>query len=1038
MNYKTIRNGILTAITCLAFAVNASAGVPFRLAPAEKPHSVFLGETARSEFYGISGYYVLKMQEWLNQHGELLVLNGNWDDRTEAAYQRHVSEMEPGKMPLKGYVPQLVKNKTDANSEHYSEMGLEVLRVQKMLTAKGFKVDWDAMWGPETEIAYKDYLESLNLNGTTTTPAVTNNADNSLSTEPEFADDGTFDNMKDEFAFDYDLNNAIDDDYGQSNQSVSGLLFARGDVYAQQANYAFSPARFQLRGYEQWYHNTYINGVHFNGLERGSFNYSMLGGLNYATRNREVTRSMESCNYSFGSVGTTNDITTRASGYARGGAVSLSAANTSYYLRLQASYATGLNAKGWAFMFALSARYAHESMVQGSPYQSIGYFASIEKQFQNGRHILALTTFGAPTLRGQQSAVTSEVTDLIGTRYYNSYWGYQNGRKRNSRIVKSFDPVAILNYDFNINKDHLLRMGLGFHYSLYSNSALNFYNAPDPRPDYYRFLPSYLNDGHYDETGTLDPSQVNVGLQDQMTEWWSSRNPDVTQVNWEQMYQANYRNNEVNPTGSAKYMLERRHNDLQESMFNVNYNGRFVDEKLKLQAGVHLKQSAGKHYKTVDDLLGANQWIDIDQFAERDLTGGSLPEASSTIILNNMGEDSVVGVGDRFGYDYTIHSFRAGAWLQNEWNFNHVSFFYALMADYTQFYRYGHMENGRAHVLGVTSKGKGSVYKFLDPGVKAGITWRINGRNIIQANILAKQAAPQAYNAYVSPRIKDTRVSGLDQERILSYDLSYNFSFPKVRGRIALYQTHVQNAVELSGFYNDEYRTFTNVSMSGIDKIYRGVEVGLSVKAGQYFTVVAAGTYADNRYTDNAVGVLSPENGSFDDIKDVVELKDVHLSTGPQAAVCAGLKFFHPKMWFADVTLSYLSKNFLSIAPSRFMQSNMDKYRERSFDVVDNDGNYVRTKYPALEALGTQERLKGGFLLDCSVGHLIYFKNSQSLSINLSVNNLLNTRLVTGGYQQGRVPVDSEGVLQNNYNKYPNKYYYNQGVNFFLNLGYKF
>lgn len=1030
----------LTLCAFVAVLLSVPCSLPLMAKPMVLAPTWTQMQAERSEFYGIKGYFVLKMQEWLNQQGELLVISGVWDDKTEAAYQRHVAEMDPNGKPLVGIVPQLIRERTETNSEHFAEMGLHVLRVQRMLNAAGFKVNEDALWGPETENAYKDYLEEKNQRNVVSAPATETVLLPAQTDDNDKKREAAYEEMQDDYAMSFfDLEYAIDDDNVSSAQTVSGLLSSRGDVYAKMASYSFSPARFNLRGYEQWYHNTYLNGINFNGLERGSFNYSIIGGLNYAMRNREVTRHMEENEYGFGSVGTTTNISTRASDYARGGNVSLTFTNrSSYYVRAQASYATGLNDKGWAFMFSLVGRYAHESMVQGSPYESLGYFASLEKRFNDSRHSLMLTTFGAPTLRGQKSAVTAEVTELVGTRYYNPYWGYQNGRKRNSRIVKSFDPTVLLNYEFKINRDNLLKLGAGFHYSLYSNSALNFYNAPDPRPDYYRFLPSYLNDGHYDATGTLDPSKVNIGLQDQMTEWWSSRNPDITQINWDALYQANYRNNENNPTGSAKYMLERRHNNLQESMFSANYIGRFLDEKLKLQAGLHLKQSNAIHYKTVEDLLGANQWIDIDQFAERDLTGGSLPDASSIIILNNIGHDSVAHVGDRFGYDYNIHAFRAGAWLQNEWNFNHVTFHYTLMADYTQFYRYGHMENGRAHVLGVVSQGKGRVYRFLDPGVKLGVNWRINGRNIILANILAQQRAPESYNSYISPRIKDTRIDGLNQENILSYDLSYHFSYPKVRGMVSLYQTHINNAVELGGFYNDEYRTFTNVSMSGVDKIYRGVEAAISVKAGQYFTVNLAGTYSDNRYTDNAKGVMSPENGSFEDIEDVVELKDLHLATGPQAAVAAQLGFFHPKMWFADISLSYLTKNFLSIAPSRFMTRNMDKYREVKYDQYDNNGEFVREKYPALETLGTQERLKGGFLLDCSLGHIIYLKNSQSININLSVNNLLNTRMVTGGFQQGRIPVTSDGVLTNNYNKYPNKYYYNQGVNFFLNVGYKF
>jgi hypothetical protein len=87
------------------------------------------------------------------------------------------------------------------------------------------------------------------------------------------------------------------------------------------------------------------------------------------------------------------------------------------------------------------------------------------------------------------------------------------------------------------------------------------------------------------------------------------------------------------------------------------------------------------------------------------------------------------------------------------------------------------------------------------------------------------------------------------------------------------------------------------------------------------------------------------------------------------------------------------------------------------------------------------------FLIDVSVGKLIYLPKRQSLSINLSVTNITNnTHFKTGGYQQARLPrsvVQGQPDYQNsvitaNAWKYPSKYYYAWGVNFFLSLTYKF
>ena len=242
----------------------------------------------------------------------------------------------------------------------------------------------------------------------------------------------------------------FNEDEGRASQSVSSSL-ARGDVYLSQSSYNFSPMRFRLRGYEQEFESTYVNGVHFNTLDRGGFNYSSLGGLNDANRNKDVVVGTEANTFSYGNLGTNTNILNRASNFAAGTRASVAYSNRAYKLRGQATYATGLMPNGWAFAVSGVVRWAEEGIVQGTFYNSAGYFFSAEKML-NSRHSLSLVTYGAPTQRAQQSATTQEAYDLAGSIYYNAYWGYQDGEKRNSRIVKSFDPTAILSHDFKIFK----------------------------------------------------------------------------------------------------------------------------------------------------------------------------------------------------------------------------------------------------------------------------------------------------------------------------------------------------------------------------------------------------------------------------------------------------------------------------------------------------------------------------------------------------------------------------------------------------------
>ena len=991
----------------------------------------------------------------------------------------------------------------------------------------------------------------------------------------------------------------MSDDEGRSQAQASSAS-ASTDVFNSTTSFGWSTARYRNRGYQSNVENYYIEGVNFNSQERGNFNYSAMGGLNDASRYKEVLNPMEATNFTFGGIGQSTNYLMGASRYAQGWKVGAAGTNRNYKARVNATYSSGVLPNGWAVIAQLAYRFSpyinNKGIIgEGIKYYSLGYFVSAEKQWAKGR--LKLITFGAPTERGQNAAVTQEVYDLTGSINYNPYWGYQNGKVRNSRIVKSFDPTIVASYEYKIDDFQKIKVAAGYHYSWYSNSAINFYNAPDPRPDYYRNLPSAMWDGQivnpngntkntqdqlYNENGDHYPWGLFLGRDyaynelgsgftgldgkllgptvdqtqyDQLVHLWQTRDDKTTQIDWESLYAANYANNINNPNGSARYIVERRHNDIQETSASFNYvNSKY--NHLKMTLGVEAKYSQGIHYKTIDDLLGANQWIDMDAFADRDIkelasNSGFTQEDIANVRLNEIAEDYDPVIKDtkrHFGYDYRINMANAKVWFQNEWTFNEVDLYYALQLNYNAMQRVTNMINGRAWfqtklaneigdpdpwkyygkksyeaielaiLNGTLKSGKsyaGELHQFLDPAFKLGATYKINGRNRLKLNALAETRAPYARDAYISQRVHDAVVKNIythdnaknlkdfyaASERVVSADLTYEFNYPIVRGRLTGYFTQSWNGTELNGYYDDEARTFVNQAMSGIDKRYVGGEAAIAIKMGTYFTLTGVAAIGDYRYTSDATAVTSAENGmpltkAIDNVTgreylkyetvDKVLLKGVKLSTGPQLNASLKLSFFHPKMWFADVTVNYHDWNYLSVAPSRRMQGLYTGVRTDGTAVngwfgdsyanaiettdgktvrasVDESGNAVyenavldangvpKLKYP-YNIMTMQESLAATnplnrFIIDVSVGKLLYLPKRQSLSINLSVTNITNnTHFKTGGYQQARLP---RGVLQGekdyqnsvitaNAWKYPSKYYYAWGVNFFLSVTYKF
>ncbi|MDE5957414.1 MAG: carboxypeptidase-like regulatory domain-containing protein, partial [Muribaculaceae bacterium] len=292
----------------------------------------------------------------------------------------------------------------------------------------------------------------------------------------------------DSFIFDEDQIN--DDESAQ--QSVGTIQGASDDIFYQAASYQYSTVRYRMRGLASNWQQGYINGVNYNDLMRGQFNYSGLGGMtSSAFRNKSTDIGLSSSAYGFGGIGGSQNFTTYASQYAPGFRGNLSYTNSNYMLRAMLQYSTGLNDKGWAFSASIIGRYAPEGVIPGTWYNSLGYSISVQKVF-NDRHSLNLSTWGAPTERAGNNAATQEAYDLAGSNLYNPDWGYLNGKKKSDRVYKTFDPSVMLNWLWRPSMSTSLNTALAFRHNAYQRSSFDWYQATDPRPNYYRNLPSYF------------------------------------------------------------------------------------------------------------------------------------------------------------------------------------------------------------------------------------------------------------------------------------------------------------------------------------------------------------------------------------------------------------------------------------------------------------------------------------------------------------------------------------------------------------------
>ena len=793
----------------------------------------------------------------------------------------------------------------------------------------------------------------------------------------------------------------LEDEEGNT-QEVALLSGATDNPFYQASSYTFSTARFRIRGYENNKTETYINSIPFNDGVRFSFNYSMTGGLNQAFRNKTIGIGLEENTYGFGGIGGANNIKTFAADYAPGTRLSLAYTNGNYRWRGMVTHATGLNKHGWAMTLSAVVRYAGEGVYPGSFYNSVGYFLSLQKVF-NPQHSLTLTTFGAPTKRAANSAIFEETGRLINNMY-SPDWGWQDGKKRNSKVVESFDPTAILNWLWKPDDHTSLNTGFAFHKSFYSKAALNWNKAADPNPSYYRYLPSYYTDPE---------------IKDFYTDLWTSKS-DITQIRWDDLYQVNYRNNmQADQTGKemgSTYILENRHSNQSSFTLSSVLNKRLTS-RLSMQTGANANYTIASYYKTIKDLLGGRYWLDVDNFSERDFPDN--PDLAQNDLDN---PNRKIKKGDRFGYDYNILTLKTEVWNQWVLNLPKWEMFASVKGDFFQFQRDGKMRNGRAPE---NSYGKGKTHRFLTYGAKGGIIFKLDGRNSFAGHVFYGTEAPRPYDAYISSRTKDD-VIDLKVEKIFSADVSYAMNFRNFKGVVTAFYTDQRDNTERTAFYDDVRSTFMNYSLTGVHKQYKGVEVGLSYKLSPSLTVSGAANIARYQYKNNPFGTRSYENGSEADVTKQVYLKNYYVAGTPQECYSLAFNWAGPHMWFVELNGAWMNRSYVSMSPIRHEM-------QEEFVFLANTEEEIMS---LIKDFSAQDKLNEALIINASIGHVIYLTRSASLNINLNLNNILDNRNIqTGGYQQGRTDTND---YTNTSTKFPNKYYYGQGFKMFLNLGLRF
>ena len=791
--------------------------------------------------------------------------------------------------------------------------------------------------------------------------------------------------------------------------NISGLLNSSMDVFYRTAAYEFSSSFFKVRGLDSDNAILQINGVKMNKLYNGRPQWSNWGGLNDVLRNQELSNGSIPLKYNFGGILGSNNINVRASEYGEGGRITYSSSNRSYANRLMATYNSGMLEKGWAYSLSIGRRWGNEGYQDASFYDSNSAFLSVQKIFNN-KHSLNLAAIYAPNRRGKVSPNTQEVYDLKGTKY-NEYWGWQDGEKRNSRVKRVVEPILILNHDWTIDDTSSLETSIGYQFGEMGNSRLDYAGGANPSPAYYQDLPSYYladSDGpDYEGAYLAQENFINNG-----------------QINWNRIYDANLTNTQAN-LNAAYVLYEDRVDDTQLTV-NSAYS-KEINDNIKISSSINYRSLLSENFAQISDMLGGMSYSNIDSFDNLD--------------YNLLSPNSIIYEGDKFKYHYEMNVEEISLFSMIDFSFNKFEFFIAGNLTNTIYQRNGVFDN---EANAGNSSGEGDEISFDGYGIKVGLTYKFSGKHILDFNSAYIQKAPSIRNTFTNSRVNHnivgTDANGLinntpiTEEKVMSFDANYIFRTPIFTGRITGFYSEVKDANEISFYYADglvgfsEDSEFVQEILQGIDKKYLGVEFGVEAQIIPTVKLKGAASIGQYTYDNNPYLYLGADNNTV--AVGPSNLENYKLAGGPQKAYSFGFEYRDPDYWFIGVTSNFFTNTYVDVSPLT---------RTQNFYLAQDGLPFNDYDVSIARDLLRQEKFDNYMVVNM-IGGKSWKIDNYYVGFFASINNILDKKYRTGGFEQGRNANYQQLLQDTNKPKrvFGPKYWYGRGTNYFLNLYFRF
>ena len=764
------------------------------------------------------------------------------------------------------------------------------------------------------------------------------------------------------------------------------------DIFSRVAAFDFSVVRYLRRGYDFTSEACYVNGIDLSDPLSGRVNYHLLGAVRRANRVESYTSGMATGEESLGGLCGIVSYSLLPSQVKAGNSVTLFSSDSRYRLGVKASSAGTFSRKGWFYSLAAMRRWGRDGYIRGVFTDETVLSAAVEKSW-GGRQSLALFGLAAPGTQGLRSATVQECFDLTGDRFYNPSWGYYGGDEFNSRVRKNLQPLAMLVYRWRPEEGTELTVSLASLTGRSSYSGLSWFESQTPYPDYYRTLPGFYADRTIGEL---------VG------ERWRIGDSRYTQLNWDEMV---YQNKAAR--GPATYVLEDRVEQRRNVQLAAVLTRRFSN-RLSAVMSLRLRRDHTLNFKEAADLLGADWFEDVDQYLIDDEYYGDRR-------MNDVRTPGrKVTRGERFGYCYDMHLSRYEVSARVAYRDNRLRLGAGMEVASEKYYRTGRYE--KELYPGEASFGDSHRLGFPCYTVKCSAGYSFSPRHGVDLVLMAAEQAPAADRVFLSPMYNNYTIDDPTTMGVWGAECSYRLTLPEVRLKLTGFYTKTRRETDVIRYYDDLTSRFCDMSLSGMDKLFYGIELGAEIPvASRLFLLVAASTGRYRYDSDPSVQVADDADHSAVVTDGRSLLSGYRVGNSPQSVFSSQLQYNGARGWLATLSFSWMGDRYVTPNPLRRMP------RVLSMCVSPE----------MFAAFADQQRLPAAASVDLFVLKSFWI-GRHTLTCIASVSNLFGRDdMVYSAYEPMRI-LKTGTTTNRSYRPFVSRYLYAYGRTYYVSVGYKF